>query len=184
MGQRRIPATCESVAPTFRSCRVGRGSTAGGYSSVPGRDCLLPYEIPRDPGPSLAPSASDPGFLFAHEILRHRFPKTELVILSACDTAAGPLSPTQGVMSLALPFVTGGIPAVIGSLWRIDDHESYLFAVEFHRRFVTTGDVAKSLAGAQLSMLRSPDHDLHSPAAWGAFELIGTALQGRAKGGA
>jgi CHAT domain-containing protein len=123
----------------------------------------------------LAPSGNDPGVLFAHELYRRSFPATELVVLASCDTAAGALSPSAGVMSLARPFLAGGVEAVVANLWAVDDHAARIFSVEFHRRFADTRDAARALQEAQLHFIRSDDPALRGPAAWAGFVLAGGA---------
>ncbi|HZF11999.1 MAG TPA: CHAT domain-containing protein [Thermoanaerobaculia bacterium] len=129
----------------------------------------------------LAPSHGDSGVLFAQDLYGRRFLRTELVVLSGCGTASGPLSSTEGILSLAKPFLAGGVPAVIGSLWRIDDRIASALAIEFHRKFSATGDATRALASAQRVLLHSADAHLRDPSGWGAFEIIGMALS-RQKG--
>src|SRR5207244_1800412 len=53
------------------------------------------------------------------QIERGRLARTRLVILSACATAAGPSSRSEGMLSLARAFFAAGVPEVIATLWRI-----------------------------------------------------------------
>jgi CHAT domain-containing protein len=123
----------------------------------------------------LAPSPGDSGILFAHELYGLRCPATRLVFLSGCGTAAGALSPSEGVMSLARPFLAGGAQAVVGSLWPVDDTAAHAFSLAFHRRYRATRDAAAALAAAQVALLHGGDPGLRSPASWGAFTLVGLA---------
>ncbi len=59
--------------------------------------------------------------LFAHEIARIRFPRTRVVVLAACSTAAGVVSRGEGVVSVARPFLGAGVPLVVASQWDVDD---------------------------------------------------------------
>jgi CHAT domain-containing protein len=124
----------------------------------------------------LARAGSDPGVLFAHELYGRRFPHTDLVVLAACNSAAGAVSPSGGVMSLARPFLACGVGAVLGSLWPVEDHAARAFSVEFHRGFVTTRDASRALQSAQRQMLRSPNPALSSPASWAGFVLATEAM--------
>jgi CHAT domain-containing protein len=126
-----------------------------------------------------APAGGDPGVLFAHELYGRRFPHTDLVVLAGCDTAAGALSPSAGVMSLARPFLAGGVRAVLGSLWAVEDKAARAFSVEFHRRFATTRDALGALQAAQRQLLRSPDPALSSPASWAGFVLASEAASSK-----
>jgi CHAT domain-containing protein/tetratricopeptide (TPR) repeat protein len=48
----------------------------------------------------------------------------DFVVLSACDTASGPIVRGEGVQSLAYGFLEAGSRAVIAALWRIEDHDA------------------------------------------------------------
>jgi CHAT domain-containing protein len=50
-----------------------------------------------------------------------RLDSTELVVLSACDTATGRVISGEGVFSLSWGFMYAGTPAVIASLWPVAD---------------------------------------------------------------
>jgi CHAT domain-containing protein len=113
--------------------------------------------------------------LFAHEISRLRFPRTRVVMLAACSTAAGAVSRGEGVVGLARPFLAGGVPLVVASQWDVDDRATEQLSLVFHRELVATRDPVAALRAAQLSMLRSGDPDRAAPVSWGAFVAVGTA---------
>ncbi len=131
---------------------------------------------PRYPSHSfflLAPEAGNEGLLFAHEIASHQFNKLRLVVLSACSTL-GPLSTrTGGLSGMARPFLAAGVPAVLGTLWDIQDKPARHLMPEFHRRWLASGNAAEALHDAQLALMQSPDPALRSPASWASFELVG-----------
>ena len=131
---------------------------------------------PRHPEHSyfvLAPSKDDTGLLFASEIAGRHFTKLRLIVLAACSTL-GPLdSRTSGLSGLARPFLDGGVPAVVGTLWNVSDQAAERLMMGFHRRYLTTGDAAGALREAQLSLLRSGDSLLDSPAAWAGYQVAG-----------
>lgn len=122
-----------------------------------------------------APASSDPGVLFAHELYGRRFSHAELVVLAGCNTAARGVSPSNGAMSLAMPFLAGGATAVVGSLWKVDDRAASALSMALHRRFAATRNAPRSLQDAQLQLMRSPDPMLRLPAVWAAFVLTGGA---------
>jgi CHAT domain-containing protein len=63
--------------------------------------------------PDGAPSA-DSGALSAHEIYRLHLDKTRLVVLAACRSTGGPLSQSEGLSSLARPFLAAGAQPLLG----------------------------------------------------------------------
>lgn len=128
----------------------------------------------------LAPDvrAGSDGTLFAEEIYGRRFTRTRLVVLAACSTAAGLISRGEGAMSLARPFLAAGVPAVIASLWDIEDRAGSELSLRLHRRLSKGDAPQEALRAAQLEMIASPDPALSSPGAWAAFEMIGGSSPG------
>lgn len=121
----------------------------------------------------LAPAARSDGAVFSTEIARWKLPRTRLVILSGCNTADGKLSATEGASSLARAFFTAGVPAVVSSLWAIEDDDTADFFVAFHGRLVKGDSPAVALRETQIEWLgdgRTPAHSIRS---WAAFQLFG-----------
>jgi CHAT domain-containing protein len=135
---------------------------------------------PRAPGFSrllLAPEHGDTGILFAHELEGRDFRGTDLVVLAACSTGIGPVSESEGISGLVRPLLAGGVAAVIGSLWAVDDRRATLIlSHELHQRVAAGEDAAIALAGAQRALIRSSDSFLRNPSKWAAFELWGSML--------
>jgi CHAT domain-containing protein len=119
----------------------------------------------------LAPSAGEGNALYAHEIEHLDLHHTRLVVLGACSTALGRLSPSEGVFSFARSFLVAGVPAVIASLWSIDDRATESLLSEFHRRLRSGEDMAAALREAQLQFLYGNQAG-ESPT-WAAFQIIG-----------
>lgn len=121
------------------------------------------------------PAHPDDGALYAYEIQQHRFPRTRLVVLAGCETAGGATLGSEGVASLARPFLAAGVPAVVGSLWRVEDEPTAELMVRFHRRLLQGRSAAEALQAAQVELLAGDDPTLRSPAAWAAFQVMGEA---------
>ncbi len=124
----------------------------------------------------LAPSQHDSGMLDAATLVRNlRADHARLAILSTCSSAGGlPVGP-EGVAPLVRPLIGAGIPAVIGSLWDVDDATATQLLVSFHRDYRKGSNAAIALREAQLHLLHSPNAGLASVLAWAPFELIGNA---------
>lgn len=119
------------------------------------------------------PGRSASESLFAVEIGQLDLPRTRLVILGACETAEGRIWKTEGAESLARPFLAAGVPAVVASLWPVDDDATAVLFAEFHRQIRRGLDPAAALQEAQRSMITSPDERWRRPSMWAGFELIG-----------
>jgi CHAT domain-containing protein len=116
---------------------------------------------------------AEDGVLYAKEALGHRFAHTRLLVLAACDTAMGRVSRSEGMLSLSLPFVAAGIPAVISTLWSVEDAPTERFFTSFYRHLSRERPL-EALRRAQLDML-AEEHAGRQPEtrAWAAFELTG-----------
>ena len=63
---------------------------------------------------------SENNFLHAYEISRLEL-NAELIVLSACETGYGKFETGNGVASLARSFMYAGVPAMVVSLWEVND---------------------------------------------------------------
>ncbi len=134
---------------------------------------------PDEPPRSLllfAPSPGHSGALDAEELLiRLQLGQTKLFVLSACSSARGlPVGP-QGVAPLVRPLIAAGVPAIVGTLWDVDDATAKELMVSFHRHYREGLDVTVALQKAQLDLLENKNRGLKSVLAWAPFQVIGHA---------
>ncbi|NJR16930.1 MAG: CHAT domain-containing protein [Calothrix sp. CSU_2_0] len=97
----------------------------------------------------------------------------EMLVLSACQTAAGDNRATLG---LAGTSIKAGARSTIASLWHISDKSTAILIGEFYRELVT-GKVTKAeaLRLAQLKILK--DYPNYSrPGFWAPYVLVGNWL--------
>ncbi len=123
----------------------------------------------------LAPEPGEPGVLFARDLYGLKLPATELVVLAACESASGQVAGSEGVSSLARPFLAAGVPSVIGSLWRVDDTIAARVSTELHRSLRAGLSPAAALQKAQLTMLRSRDASERRLQSWAGLTLYSRA---------
>ena len=103
---------------------------------------------------------------------RFREVPLELLVLSACETAAGD---DRAALGLAGAAVKSGARSAIGSLWRVPDRATELLMTEFYRALSNSGvSKAVALQSAQLAVLRA--EGLRHPANWSSFLLISNWL--------
>lgn len=119
------------------------------------------------------PDDGNAGALYARDVYQLDLENTELVVLSACSTAALPRAGSEGVTNLARAFLAAGVPSVVASLWEVDDRLTARLSETFHRSLLGHGDPATALREAQLALLHDPDEMTRSPRTWGAFEVFG-----------
>jgi len=91
-----------------------------------------------------------------------------LVVLSACETGLGKLSRGDDLVGLQRAFLYAGTPAVVTTLWKVDDRASFVLMREFYARLKSAAP-GEALSGAQRETLRQFPH----PFAWAAYGLTG-----------
>jgi len=111
------------------------------------------------------------GFLRLNDIYNLDL-QTDLVVLSACQTALGKEARGEGLISLTRGFMYAGAPRVVASLWRINDGSTAdLMKFFYEAMFEQKLPPAAALRSAQLKMLQNKKW--HSPHHWAAFVIQG-----------
>lgn len=96
----------------------------------------------------------------------------ELLVLSACQTAAGDDRAALGLAGIA---VRAGARSTLATLWLVDDEATTELMVKFYQELAQADDTkAESLRQAQLSLLRDGKHK--HPFFWAPFVLVGNWL--------
>jgi CHAT domain-containing protein len=92
----------------------------------------------------------------------------DLAVLSACETGLGDVAGGEGVYGLQRAFHMAGCPAVVASLWRVDDEATAaLMGLFYHHLWREHKPPLAALRAAQLWLYRHP-------------EAIGAAARARA----
>jgi CHAT domain-containing protein len=115
---------------------------------------------------------TEDGFLQAREIFRLEL-DSDLVVLSACQTARGQILAGEGVQGLAQAFFHAGARSVVASLWNVNDERTATFMEAFYRHLADGQSKASALRAAKLDLLR--DGSTSAPRYWAPFILIGEA---------
>ena len=98
-------------------------------------------------------TAGEDGLLQAAEIVQLKL-NADLVILSACDTAVGPVQGEEGIATLSRAFLLAGARTVISTLWSVDDAFSLFLMKQFYQHLAAHEPAPYALAGAKRDMLR------------------------------
>lgn len=109
----------------------------------------------------------------------------ELVVLSACKSARGPIT-GDGVLGMTRAFMSAGAPSIVATLWDMADRAGAELMPLFYRSWHNGSSKSASLRDAQLEMIARlrqgrvtvdtpggrralPEH----PFLWAAFVLVG-----------
>jgi CHAT domain-containing protein/tetratricopeptide (TPR) repeat protein len=91
------------------------------------------------------------------------------VALSACETGMSRIAPGDELLGLVRGFLRAGAPAVMATLWTVDDAGTGTLMADFYRRLSTGQPPAHALRLAQLALRERRPHPYH----WAPFALHG-----------
>ena len=98
--------------------------------------------------------------------------KVDLLVLSACQTAAGD---SRAALGLAGVAVRSGASSTLATLWSVRDESTAKLMVEFYRELAQPGiSKAEALRLGQLALLKEPRYE--HPFYWAPFILVGNWL--------
>jgi tetratricopeptide (TPR) repeat protein len=133
--------------------RSESGSTVGGPDTLASR-----HDVRPDP------------YLRAGEIAAHRI-SARLAVLSGCESALGRANVGEGVVGLTSAFLSAGVPAVVATLWAVDDAVTADLMKQFYRELSGGKTVALALKAAQ-DAIRGQQITEH-PFYWAGFVVVG-----------
>jgi CHAT domain-containing protein len=103
---------------------------------------------------------------------------TDLVVLSACETARGRVGAGEGVIGMTWALFVAGCPRTVVSQWKVEASSTTALMVEFHKQFKTryggtqpAVSSAEAMRQAALKVMKNPEY-VH-PFYWGGFVVVG-----------
>lgn len=114
------------------------------------------------------------GFLRLNQIYNLNL-NSDLVVLSACQTALGKDVRGEGLIGLTRGFMYAGAKRIVASLWKVDDAATAEFMKRFYQNLLQKKlSPAAALRQAQIEMKQIPR--FRSPYFWAGFTLQGEWL--------
>jgi CHAT domain-containing protein len=111
------------------------------------------------------------GFLRLYDVYNLQL-GSDLVVLSACQTALGGDITGEGLIGLTRGFLYAGAPRVVSTLWEIDDRATVEIMKRFYSEMLVRGQrPTAAIRSAQMAMWKSRGWD--APYYWAAFTLQG-----------
>ena len=116
-------------------------------------------------------------FLYVRDLYNTQL-NADLVVLSACETAAGELQRGEGIISLARAFAYAGAKSILTTLWVVDDAASKDLTKEFYVQLKKGKAKDEALRLAKRKHLKVNDNTRKHPFFWAAMIGVGdmTAL--------
>ncbi|MFZ2359349.1 MAG: CHAT domain-containing protein [Anaerolineae bacterium] len=129
--------------------------------------------------------------LTARDVLDSLRLSCDLVTLSACESGLSLVRRGDELMGLVRAFMAAGAPAVLATLWRVDERSTRLLMERFYREALDGASFAQALHTAQLylrnlsrteavellggdaDIASVPDKPFADPFYWAPFVLIG-----------
>ncbi len=128
-------------------------------------------------------AAGEDGLLEAWELMELDL-SARLVVLSACETARGRVTPGEGMIGLTWALFVAGSPTTVVSQWKVESESTTELMIAFHRQLQerfspnkprSSGNApitkAEALRRAARELLRS-EHYAH-PFYWAGFVMVG-----------
>lgn len=97
--------------------------------------------------------------------------RSDLIVVSACDTATGPVLTGEGVMGLPFGLLVAGNVNTLLTLWPVDDRATAHFVTRLFGRLADGATPARALAETRREMMREPRWA--HPRFWAPFVLVG-----------
>lgn len=96
-----------------------------------------------------------------------------MAVLSACNTGTGTLRKGEGVMSLARGFLYAGCPAIVMTLWEVEDRTGTEIMKEFYKNIRNGKPKDVALRSAKIKHIQEADPLKAHPHFWLGYITIG-----------
>ncbi|CAA6830458.1 MAG: Unknown protein [uncultured Aureispira sp.] len=117
-------------------------------------------------------SKSEDNFLYAYEIKQLGL-QAGLVVLSACETGVGKYQRGEGVVSIGRGFMYAGAPALLMTLWSLNDQSGAVIIDHFYKNLSEGMEKDEAIRQAKLFYIDHYPSEYTHPFMWAAFVQVG-----------
>ena len=118
----------------------------------------------------------DNGFLNSQEIMNINL-NSELVLLSACETATDDKDIGRAFSGLVNSFFFAGTNSVIASHWKIESNSTVQITTEFFKNLTENEMLTAESLRKSILKFKKNNKEFNHPAFWGAFSVTLNARQ-------
>mgnify|MGYP000970378433 FL=1 len=99
--------------------------------------------------------------------------RSDLTVLSACETGLGKSLSGEGVMGLPFALFAAGNVNTLLSLWPVFDDVTPKLMEKFFARLIAGHSAASALSATKREMAADPNPRIRHPSSWAGFVLVG-----------
>lgn len=101
--------------------------------------------------------------------------KTNLLVMSACETSLGTIRAGEGMVGLPQAFLMAGSQNTMATLWSVVDHGTMLFFKKFYHHYILSKKDLKANKALQASLkeIYGTDDKYTDPFYWSPFVIYG-----------
>lgn len=180
--EKEVEAIAARVKSARRTTLVGRGATEAAVKLELRTESprvvhlathgLVDANEPARSSVALSPGDGEDGLFHTLEIISTPT-SSDLVVMSACESARGRVSRGEGVVGLSRAFLGAGAESVVASLWSVSDESTAeLMGVFYDRMFGKKHSASRALREARVALLDS--ENFSHPFFWSPFVVTGT----------
>jgi CHAT domain-containing protein/Tfp pilus assembly protein PilF len=123
---------------------------------------------------AISPDDAEKGMFYANDIYNLKL-RTNLVVLSACETGLGKVSKGEGIIGLSRAFFYAGTPNLIVSLWKVSDVSTSQLMIHFYENMMNNTNnnnlFSNNLREAKLKLINEKKYA--KPYFWAPFIILG-----------
>lgn len=113
--------------------------------------------------------ATDSGIVTAHDVSQMNLCGTDLVVISACQSASGESKDGEGMFGLVRAFKMAGVKSILANLNNISDAETVSFITTFYRNWISVNSVFDAFVKTQRELIDRNPENAHL---WSSFVLF------------